>query len=386
MKKKKSTGVKVRTMAEAEETLHAIRNGTVDAFVVQDPEGHRVYTLEGSDLPYSALVERMQQGAAMVNARGELIYCSPSLAQLLGVTRESVIGAVLRDFVAPEDQPALQKLLLATEQYASEGELRLRPPDNTLIPAHFSFRLLSRDKSAIGILVTDLTAQKQQVEIAGRLQTMQEEDRRRIARELHDSVGQLLVAIALNIAIVKKEAHSLSPEAAALIEDSARMIDDINNEIRTISHLLHPPMLDEIGLASALRWYIQGFAQRSKVDAVLDIPKKLDRLPQEMEIAIYRVVQECLTNVHRHSGSPSCAVKIQQDDESLRIEIQDQGRGIPQAKKSTLSFWGGVGLRGMQERLRQLGGALEVQSDKSGTCVLATLPVPRSGGVSEGVA
>jgi PAS domain S-box-containing protein len=386
MNKKLRLDAAGRAMAEAEDTLYAIRQGAVDAFVVEEPEGHRVYTLEGADLPYSAMVERMQQGAAMLNAEGNIIYCNPSLAQLLGVPRETVIGVPLRNFVAGADQLSCHELLRETEGGSSEGEIQIRCADGKLIPARFSFRLLSRDKSAAGVLITDLTAQKQQEKIASRMQRMQDEERRRIARELHDSVGQLLVAIVMNISVVKKEAHKLTPETAKLVDDNAAMIEEISNEIRTISHLLHPPLLDEVGLASALRWYITGFAQRSKIKAVIEIPKELGRLPSEMEIAVFRAVQECLTNIHRHSGSSSCAVKIVQDEKCFRIEVKDSGRGIPKAKLSDLASSGGVGLRGMQERLRQLGGALEIESGESGTTVTATLPVPRGSGVSTDVA
>ena len=158
--------------------------------------------------------------------------------------------------------------------------------------------------------------------------------------------------------------------------DNTSMIEQINNEIRTISHLLHPPLLDEVGLPSALRWYVDGFTERSKIQTVLNIPEKLDRLPQDMEIAIFRAIQESLTNIHRHSGSPSCTVKIIQDEDRLRVEIVDHGRGIPKERLSTLPSSGGVGLRGMRERLRQLGGSLNIHSNKSGTSVTAILPIP----------
>jgi PAS domain S-box-containing protein len=369
-----------RRMQEAEETLRAIRDGAVDAFVVQELDGHRIYTLEGSDLPYSALVERMQQGAAMLNDNGEIIYCNPSLALLLGTTLETAIGTPLQDFIAPADLPLCQTLLRETKLGSSEGEVRLFRADGTLVSAHLSFRLLSRDRSATGVLVTDLTLQKQQAELASRLQQLRDEERRRIARELHDSVGQLVVAITMNIARVKKEAHKLSPEVAAVIDENAAMVDEISQEIRTISHLLHPPLLDEVGLPSALRWYIEGFAQRSSINATIDIPDGLGRLPHDMEIAVFRAVQECLSNVHRHSGSSTCGVKMTYDASRLRVEIRDSGAGIPRAKQANLLLSGGVGLRGMQERIRQLGGTLEIDSNEHGTVVTATLPIARPAG------
>jgi signal transduction histidine kinase len=205
---------------------------------------------------------------------------------------------------------------------------------------------------------------------------MQDEERRRLARELHDSVGQLLAAIAMNIALVKSESHKLSTEAASRVAENAKMVDQITTEIRTISHLLHPPLLDECGLSFAIRWYVEGFARRSGIAAALDLPENLERFPADMEIAIFRVVQECLTNVHRHSGSRSCGIKVFQAQKELHIEIQDEGRGIPKEKRLTLtSSAGGVGLRGLRERIHQLGGTLGISSSENGTTVSVTLPI-----------
>jgi two-component system, NarL family, sensor kinase len=375
-KKNPASETNIGPMKEAEETLRAICNGAVDAFVVEEPEGHRVYTLEGADLPYSVLVERMRDGAAILDARGDMIYCNPSLADLIGVPRETVVGLPLQNFLPATDHSSLQKLLHETQNRPTEGEMSVRRGDGALISANFSFRLLSRDKSVTGVLITDLTVQNQQRELTSRLQKMQDDERRRIARELHDSVGQLLAAITMNISKVKHEAHKLSPDTARLVDDNAAMVNEISCEIRTISHLLHPPLLDEVGLPSALRWYIDGFAQRSKIEATLEMSETLMRLPQDVEIAIFRAVQECLTNIHRHSGSPSCAVKLIQEGGQLRVEIKDTGRGIPQAKQLTMTSSEGVGLRGMRERIRQLGGTLEIDSSKNGTVVIATLPMP----------
>ena len=360
---------------EAVQTLRAIQQGAVDAFVVEEPEGHRVYALEGADLPYSILVDRMQQGAAMLDAQGDIIYCNPSLANLLDVPLATVIGIPLQNFLDPEDRSSCQKLLSETKLRPSEGEMRLRRSDGTVTFAHFFFRSLLHDHSATGVLVTDLTARKHQEELTSRLQKTQDDERRRIARELHDSVGQLLVAISMNISRIQQEAHKLSPQVARLVDDNDSMVNEVSKQIRTISYLLHPPLLDIAGLASALRWYADGFSERSKIKVDLDIPVEFRRLSSDMEIAIFRMVQECLTNVHRHSGSRSCIVRMIQDNHRLRVEVIDSGRGIPKSKQSTLSSSGGVGLRGMQERLRQLGGTLEIHSDENGTSVIATLPI-----------
>jgi PAS domain S-box-containing protein len=374
---------KALRMMEAEETLQAIRRGAVDAFVIEEPEGHRVFALQGADLPYSILVERMQQGATMLDARGEIIYCNPSLVRLLGGTRETLIGLPLEKFVDVRHQQLFRQLLQQADSGSSEGEMQLLQAHGVAIPANFSFRLLCRDKSAIGVLITDLTTQKQQAEfmlrlqqLTVRLQQMQDEERRRFARELHDSVGQLIVSIGMNIARVQTEAHKLSPEIAELINENEAMIKEINDQIRTISHLLHPPLLDEVGLPSAVRWYINGFAERSKIQTTVDIAEDFERLPRETEIAAFRAVQECLTNVHRHSGSSSCSVKLGRNDGQLVIQIRDAGRGIPVSKLVNLTSFGGVGLRGMEERLRQLGGTLTIDSNECGTTITAILPLP----------
>jgi len=364
----------VPLMEEAEQTLHAIRQGAVDAFVVEEAEGHRVYTLEGSDLPYSALVERMQQGAAMLDGLGCVVYCNLSLAKLLGMSRQMVIGRLLQDFLAPADQAECQRLLHETQIGSSEGEMQLRLADGSLIPANFSFSILSRDKSATGVLITDLTVSKQQAEFASRLQNMQDEERKRIARELHDSVGQLLAAISMNIGLVQSQSHLLDSRASRAVSDNAMLVEQVSSEIRTISHLLHPPLLDLAGLRSALRWYVDGFSERSKIKVDLEIPADFGRLTAEMEIAIFRIVQECLTNIHRHSGSDAASIRLRKEGNELMVQVRDNGKGIPEEKQRELTA-SGLGFGGMRERLRQLGGTLEVQSDGTGTFVSALLKV-----------
>ena len=231
----------------------------------------------------------------------------------------------------------------------------------------------------------DLINQAQLVrELSGRLLQMQDEERRRIARELHDSVGQIVAAMSMNLARVERERDKLSPRAAQAIAENSEMVQELSRQVRTISHLLHPPLLDEVGLASALQWYVEGLAERSKIQVSLELPSNFGRLPPEMETAVFRIVQECLTNVHRHSGSPTAAVRIANTGNQLRVEVQDNGKGIPSEKQSEMGCAGktGVGMRGMRERLRQFGGQLEVNSAPGLTLVVATLPVPQARGKS----
>ena len=211
-------------------------------------------------------------------------------------------------------------------------------------------------------------------ELSARLLQLRDEERRRLARELHDSVGQMLAAIAMNIATVRST--PLVADAAKAASENEILVQQVSDEIRTISHLLHPPLLDEVGLASALRWYVEGFSKRSKIAVDLEIEPKFRRLPSEMEIAIFRIVQECLTNVHRHSGSHTAQVRITYEDGRVRVVIQDSGKGIPLAEQHALKSAGrmGVGFRGMRERITQLGGALELQSGEKGTVVTCSMP------------
>ena len=214
-------------------------------------------------------------------------------------------------------------------------------------------------------------------ELSARLLQIQDEERRRIARELHDSVGQMLAAVSMNMAHVTHEARSLSPDAHKALEDNAGLLEQLSSEIRTISHLLHPPLLDEVGLQSALQWYIDGFSERSKIKVDLELPDDFGRLPRNLEITLFRVVQECLTNIHRHSGSNTAAIRVSRSQNEVRLEVRDAGKGIPVEAQTSLSSGklSGVGLRGMHERLRQMGGHLDVQSNGNGTLVLATLPI-----------
>ena len=212
--------------------------------------------------------------------------------------------------------------------------------------------------------------------LSARLLQLQDEERRRIARELHDSVGQMLAALSMNLAGVRADIDLLT-KTTAVLTDSEDLVREMSKEVRTISHLLHPPLLDEAGLASALRWYVDGFAQRSKIEVDLDCPNDFGRLPRIVETAAFRLVQECLTNIHRHSGSPTAKIRLRHSDHEVTVEVEDKGKGIPADKLEEMASVGipGVGITGMRERVRQLGGTLDIGSSGSGTTVRARLPV-----------
>jgi signal transduction histidine kinase len=205
-----------------------------------------------------------------------------------------------------------------------------------------------------------------------RLLELQDQERRRFSRELHDSLGQYLVGAKMNLAMLGKSI----PENA-LIAECLKLLDQAMTETRTISHLLHPPLLDETGFESAAKWYVEGFAKRSGIETTLDMPEDLGRLPSSLELALFRVLQESLTNVHRHSTSKRADVSLRLSGDKVVLRVRDYGKGIP---VDTLDRFrrrnahGGVGLAGMRERIHELGGQLEMESDSRGTQVVATLP------------
>ena len=219
---------------------------------------------------------------------------------------------------------------------------------------------------------------RQSAEVASKLVQVQDAEKRRIARELHDGVGQLMAAIAINVSRVFREKDRLSDEAGRCVVENMSMIEQANSDIRTVSYLLHPPMLDEIGLSSALSWFLEGFSQRSKVSVTLEIAPNLGRLPQEHELALFRVVQECLTNIHRHSDSPTATVKLSRTEREVSLEVSDSGKGIGEETKRKIASGvsAGVGMRGMQERIKLMRGQMTVDSSPNGTSVLVTLPSP----------
>jgi PAS domain S-box-containing protein len=206
-------------------------------------------------------------------------------------------------------------------------------------------------------------------QLSNKLLTLRDAEQRRIARDLHDSAGQLLTATTLNLASVAREAGRISPQAAMALSEAENLIQQTIKEIRIVSHLLHPPLLDETGLRLALQWYLDGFSARSGVKTELVISDGFGRLSADLETTIFRIVQECLTNIHRHSGSKTAKVQVLRLDDEVRVEVEDQGKGIPPAHPS------GVGLSGMKERVGQFGGQLEILSSGSGTTVIARMPL-----------
>jgi len=205
-------------------------------------------------------------------------------------------------------------------------------------------------------------------DLSGRLMKSQDVERRRIARDLHDSAGQLLTAVSIDLSLVNQQTSDMSPRAAEALSEAADLVQQTIKEIRIASHLLHPPLLDESGLASALSEYLEGFSERAGIKMELVIPEEFGRLSIDLETGLFRIVQECLTNIHRHSGSKIGQIRLTRSCDEIRVEVSDSGSGFTAGKAA------GVGLRGMKERLAQFGGTLQIVSSEKGTTVTAKIP------------
>jgi two-component system, NarL family, sensor kinase len=208
--------------------------------------------------------------------------------------------------------------------------------------------------------------------LSQRIVQSQDQERRRIARELHDSIGQHLAAITMSVSMFGSR---LPPEFLPDVEEILRQINSCIQDVRTISHLLHPPLLDEVGLSSALNWYVGEFSRRGGIQVDLEMPSELGRMKAEVETAIFRIVQESLTNIHRHSGAKNARISIGHGNGTIKISISDAGRGISkETLKRIAAGQSGVGVTGMRERVKQLGGTFQIRSNDPGTTLDVELP------------
>jgi signal transduction histidine kinase len=243
------------------------------------------------------------------------------------------------------------------------------------IPRHKTEHNPRQSYSQLETLVLERTAALQN--LSQRVLRVQDEERRRVARDLHDSAGQTLTALKISVALLQRKLDN-DPRTDKELSEIARLADAALQEIRTTSYLLHPPLLDEAGFASAAEWYVEGFSKRSGVQVRMDFTREGERLPGTIEIVLFRVLQESLTNVHRHSGTSQVDVRFRRDARAGTLEVRDYGRGIPKRLLSRLGTPvrdSGVGLAGMRERLSELKGGLEIEPADPGTRLRAIVPV-----------
>jgi PAS domain S-box-containing protein len=324
------------------------------------------------------LLDQVNDAILVRGADGAITYWNEGAERLYGWTKQEALGKSTQELIQTEFPIEITEIL---GQDRWEGELRQRRRDGSQITVASRWATL-RDNSGNPVrwleINTDVTVRKQVEDAArrlsGRILTLQDDERRRIARGLHDSLGQYLTALKMNLDLLSKTGANPSEVAS----ECANIVDNCLSETRTISHLLHPPLLDEAGFASAARWYVDGFAQRSGITVNLDLAPELGRLHKDVELALFRAVQEALTNVHRHSESSAVDIRLMVDGKQVRLEIKDNGKGIPPNQLKHLredSAESGVGIAGMRERMRELGGSLQIQSGRSGTTVVIRVPL-----------
>lgn len=315
------------------------------------------------------ILHRLRQGERVdhfetirIAKNGEPLHISLSISPIRNA-RGRIIGAskVARDIT--ERKEAAEALLRSEERYRALAES---------LDAEVRVRTEELEQSN-----ADILRQSEELrDLSHRLLVAQDEERRRVARELHDSAGQTVAALVMQLDRLIPESRRKDPDFAKSVEDCRALADQLNQEIRTTSYLLHPPMLDEIGLSASLSWYANGFAERSGIDIRLDVPANLERFPRDLELVVFRLVQECLTNIHRHSGSRSADIRLAIDNGAVSLEIADRGNGIPPKRLAELQARSsGVGIRGMRERVRQFRGRMHIASDGSGTKFSFVIPL-----------
>jgi PAS domain S-box-containing protein len=288
--------------------------------------------------------------------------------------------------IHPDDLPLVMKRWLANMAAgeAFEEEMRLRRADGEY--RRFLVRTDPlRDEQGniikwygVSIDIQDRKQAEQELQrLSGQLLRLQEEERRRIARELHDSTGQDLVALATALSQLHSSVPTPNRKLRKLASQCQALADQCIREVRTLSYLLYPPMLDESGLEDAIRHYMGGFTERTGIEVELEISPRLGRLKPHVELALFRVVQESLTNIQRHSGSHEAKIRIERDEEKIMLEIADKGSGITGSLRrlnGKIPVGLGVGIPSMHERATQIGGQLAIESSKRGTTVRVTIP------------
>ena len=366
---------------------------------------------------FSRLAQANPFGTVIGDLSGRLDYVNPAFLKTLGYSDGDVAAGTLRwDIITPPEYAEADAR--AVEQLRARGrcdvyEKAYIAKDGRIVPILIGAAAIdSAGDPEVAAFVTDLTplkaaqealrkaneelekkvaertaaleaevlerkrAEMNLRELTGRLLRTQDEERRHMARELHDHAGQTLVAMGFNFSALLQVAKDRDPKIVGLVEQSQQLSDDLSKEIRTLSYLLHPPLLDEAGLASALQWYVEGFAKRSTIAVDLEMPEATGRLPRPLEMVVFRIVQESLTNIHRHSGSPWAKIRLARLPNLVEVEIVDGGKGISAERKRALATAQvGVGVRGMEERVRQFGGTFKIDSDPGGTKVRVKIPV-----------
>jgi len=330
-------------------------------------------------------------GVSNVLPSGEIIYANPKFTKILRAQLQGmVVGKNLRDFVAPRSWGALENVLRQASKGPVTSEIKVHSlSENTqtvrlsMSPSRLLENLVIR---VVADEVTELVETNSQLRetegslraLSGRILQVQDQERRKLARDLHDTTGQELAFLTMSLRQLADTGEQLGGDTRKALVEAADLARKVNDDIRTVAYVLHPPLLDELGLGPALHWYVEGFSKRSNIDVKLTVPGDLRRFPAEVETVLFRVVQEGLTNILRHSGGKSAEIVVRPSAERVELTVKDQGKGLSAADVKRLAPSGGskdvgVGIAGLRERLHQLGGTLDISSKGHGTTLKAVI-------------
>ena len=406
---------RLRNISHLQQKAEALEAATADRRKAQK-------SLQQRESELADLLENALEGVQRTGPDQRIVWANKAVLKLLGYQPEEYVGHRLEEFFVHREafDAFWAKLMRKEEVYDHAAELRCKSGatvqvvihsnglwedgkfvysrtflhdvtermamERALQQAHDDLEKRVRDrtdelrKKNIQVLkqaeILDMTNQGLR-ELSARLLRVQDDERRRIARDLHDSTGQSLALLSMNLSALEAEASKSNPGLVNSLVENEEIVRKIATELRTLSYLLHPPLLEEMGLESALRWYVDGFSQRSNIRITLDLSADLGRLSQDLEITLFRVVQECLTNIHRHSESPTATIGVSRHSGGIDLEVRDAGKGIEPEKLAKIVSSGdvGVGLRGMRERVKNLCGELTIDSGSKGTTIRVTIPV-----------
>jgi len=354
--------------------LDAQLPGAISTVFLLDNDGIRLRPVAGPNAPktWKEEIDNLEEGpyagfCSTIEGQGK--------ALTVGDINSDAIFAVHREAALREGLQMASFRPILTIENQILGALALSYPERARWPKPDT-EMIERAVHLAAIAIECFRNEQELREFSKRLSQSQDDERRRIARELHDSTGQKLSVLAMNLALAQNQIGPSEVAFHKMLSDCSSLTRDISEEVRTLSYMMHPPLLDECGLETSIQMYSRGINRREVLDVELQIPRRLKRLSEEAELAIFRIVQASLTNIHLHSGSAKATVKIEHVSEGLAVTISDQGRGIPNGvlERSPLGKGAGVGIAGMKERVKYIGGRLEIESSEYGTKVKAIIP------------
>lgn len=341
-----------------------------------------------------SLLENLEIGVANVSSGAAILYANQAFIEMLcAKPMESVIGAPLNRFISAASWPSLDRAFKMARKERIQGQMEIEPHFGLPRTIQLSLTpIYGGDETTTMITATEVTELVQKNKalrasedslhlLSARILQLQDQERRRIARDLHDITGQELAAVIMSLNQLGGRLGDSAGNEQQILGEAIALVRKIEDEIRTLSYVLHPPLLDEFGLRSALSWYAEGFTKRSGIEVRLDASRHLPRLSTEKETALFRVVQESLTNVLRHSSSSKAVIRLRSRDGKMRLSVEDEGRGIGREALTKISDGtvAGVGTQGMRERLQQLGGSLTFRTRAKGAQVVAAVPLDPTG-------